>query len=140
MFKPSMEKDNIASGMSVSLTAEPSFPADFAQRVLLTARQKARRRRLRNRIAAAAAVLLIVSSILLAVLTRPRETLTFRDTGDVAKRGWQVRWNEDALAYQLAQGTDPRSAGDYLLPNAGALIGLSSGYSEASWQYDPPWS
>lgn len=134
-----MEKDNIASGMSVSLTAEPSFPADFAQRVLLTARQTARRRRLRNLIAAAA-VLLIVSSIPFAVLTRPRQTLTLRDTGDAAKQGWQLRWNDDALAYQLAQGTDPRSAGDYLLPNAGALIGLSSGYGEASWQYDPPWS
>jgi len=141
MFKPSMKKDNIASATTSSLTGEPSFRADFARRVLLTARQKVRRRRLANHIAAAVAVLLVASAIPLAELMRgSRATLTSRDTANTAKREWQQGWNDEALAYQLAQSADPRSAGDYLLPNAAALIGFTFMYSEASRQYDLRWT
>jgi hypothetical protein len=136
-----MKTNIISSGKNSSLTGEPRLPADFAQRVLMIARKKLGRRQLRNRIGATAAVLLLMTAVLLATLTRSRRaSFASRDSTDLAKPAWQVQSSDDALAYQLVQTTTPRSAEDYLLPNAAALTGFTSAYSDESWQYDPRWT
>lgn len=132
-----MTNDNMSSKMSSSLAGEPSLPADFAQRVLLIARRKLRRRRLRNRIAAITTVLLLIAAIPLATLTRSRHNnLSSRDSTDIA--GGQVQWSDEALAYQLEQNRAPRSAGDYLLPNAATLTEFTPADTDLSRQYETP--
>jgi hypothetical protein len=58
-----------------------------------------------------------------------------RISAPAAQPGWQSPWDEEALeAYRLAAGTAPRSAGDYLLPNAATLTRVNSAYAESFWQ------
>jgi hypothetical protein len=107
---------------------------------MIAARKKLSRRQRRNRIAAAIVLLLVAAIPLASSVRSRRDHRMFRDFADVAKPGWQVQWSDDALAYQLVQTGTPRSAGDYLLPNAAALSGFTSSYGEVSWQYAPQWT
>jgi hypothetical protein len=138
-----MNEDNQSYGKKGVLTHEPEFSPDFAQRVMLVARKQARRRRLRKRMVTIAGVLLLVSVIPFARLigTRGASIVDYatrpQSSAITSHPGWQVQWNDDDLtAYELAKTTAPRSAGDYLLPNAAALAELTSAYSEASRQSD----
>jgi hypothetical protein len=116
-----------------SLTDGAILPADFAERVLLIARRKSQRRRMRNRIATNALILL-VATIPLATLVRQRHSsLAVRDSAGFAL----AQSNQDALAYQLAQAMNPRSAGDCLLPDASALARFTFTYNDVVWQDDP---
>jgi hypothetical protein len=113
---------------------------DFAQRVLVAAREKLRRRQLRKRVALAATGLLLAAIIPLAALRHThRDNLASRESA-TAKMGWQESSADETLAYEMAQNATSRSAGDYLLPNAAALTGFTSAYGDASWQYDPTWA
>jgi hypothetical protein len=126
--------DNITGNNSLS--GEPSLPADFAQRVLQIAHKKLRRRQLRNRVAAALAFVALIAALPLATFLRSGpDSLASLNSTAAATRALDQS-SDEALAYQLAQTMSPRSAGDYLLPNAAALKGFDSAYSEASWEYD----
>lgn len=123
------------------LIGEPRLPDDFARRVLVAARKKLRRRQLRNRVALAVTGLLLAAAIPLATLVHTRrDDLASRESSAIAKMRWQEPSADDALADEMAQNATPQSAGDYLLPNAAALTGFASAYSDASWQYDPTWT
>jgi hypothetical protein len=132
-----MKKDD--NLLSSSPPRERSLPADFAERVLAIAHKKLERRR-RKRIVAVAALVSVMAAIPLLGLMRSRlEGLGTSDPPGLASERWPPS-SDDALAYQVAQTVSPRSAGDYLLPNANALAEFSSTYSEASWQYDSQWT
>lgn len=131
-----MEEISLSSGNNGSRTPAAEFSRDFAHRVVLIAQKKLRHRRSRNTIAITAAALLLASlpPVVSRMLAGHRSSVA-RDSAPAAQPGWQSQWNEEALeAYRLAASSAPRSAGDYLLPNAAALTSVSSAYDQSSWQ------
>lgn len=131
-----MDKSSFSSIYGDRGIPEPRFSVGFAQRVVVIAQQKLRRRRLRNRIALTVGMLLLASAPpLVALMHAGHKILAVHDSVPAAQPGWQSEWNEDDLdAYRLAASTAPRSAGDYLLPNAAALTRISSRNDETFWQ------
>ncbi len=136
-----MKSDTSASKKRSGLTPGPNLPNDFARRVIFAAQAEAHRRRIRGRVGAGVCMLLLAAAIALATsLPSGRHDLASRGSPVLARLGWQEQSTDESLSYQLAEETTPGAVGDYLLPNAAAVMRFASAYTDASWQYDSYWA
>jgi len=124
-----------------NLANAPELPDNFARGVIVKARAVQRRRQIGSRIAAGVALILLAAFLPWAI--RPRAPLanlaqSHAPAHEALASSWQAADRTNAL--RLAAADNPDAVGDYLMPGTSALRQFASGYSDASWNYDPNWA